>query len=193
MTAMNARVVVSAREGKVEIEGSELFVSEQLARLRAVIGQVVNSSEKWRNTVYAGPKSLPIGDQRASPFGKYADLYQFADGKIKILKNLPGVTMAHKTFNVALLVGHAFSLLGEPQAPIGAVRAVCKDHGCHDTNNFSSTIKRGKKLFTHDGWSQISLTEQGMVQAVALADRLLEEDASPVGSSAASAALAVQD
>ena len=47
-SAGKARVVVSAREGIIEIEGSEHFVSDQLTRLKAVITQVVTAGAKWR-------------------------------------------------------------------------------------------------------------------------------------------------
>ena len=168
-----ARVVVSAREGIIEIEGSELFVSDQLSRLKTVICQVVSTSAKWR----AGPESAVPGkyiSSTAAPqaFDKYANLYTHADGKVRLLKDLPGTNMANKTVNAALLVAHANALMGAEQTTFDTIRSVCKEQACHDSNNFSATLKREKELFIHSGSLHITLSPAGRERAAFLAAQL---------------------
>ena len=170
-SAAKARVVVSARDGIVEIEGSELFVSDQLSRLKTVICQVVSSSAKWRNTNEA---TSPGKSTTAAPqeLEKYANLYTQADGKVRLLKDLPGTNMANRTVNAALLVAHANALMGAEQTTFDTIRKVCKEHACHDSNNFSATLKREKELFVHSGSLHITLSPAGRERAAFLAGQL---------------------
>lgn len=165
-----ARVAVSVREGKVEIEGSETFVSDQLTRLKPLIAQVIATSGKIRHT-----NSEREGEEeQTSTFGKYAKLYHAtSDGRIEVLKDLPGNNMAHKTVSAALLISHANSLLGADSTPLEIIRAACKDHACHDSNNFAATLKREKDLFVHNGGSHLSLSPAGREVAENLAERLI--------------------
>ena len=167
---INARVVVSVSEGKIEIEGSELFVAEQLAQLNNVICQIVLSA--GGNAVSldasAGTHEKPV-----KAFGRYANLYAQRDGRVQLLKGLPGTNMAHKTISAALLLSHANLLLGTESTPLDLIRKACKEHACHDSNNFAATIKREKELFRHSGSSYITLSDAGKALAESMADQLL--------------------
>ncbi|MEB0136147.1 hypothetical protein QN362_12465 [Actimicrobium sp. CCC2.4] len=168
-----ARVVVSAREGIIEIEGSESFVADQLNRLKTVICQVVATGAKWRNGIdtigTTSPASATLAPQALE---KFANLYTQADGKLQLLKNLPGNNMANKTVNAALLVAHAHALMGADHTTLDTIRAVCKEQACHDSNNFSATLKREKTLFVHSGSLHITLSPAGRERAASLANQL---------------------
>ena len=178
-----ARVIVSAREGIIEIEGSELFVSDQLSRLKSVICQVVATSSKWRagndpSNASAATSSAAAPNRYASNAGapqaleNFGNLYTHADGKVHLLKNLPGTNMASKTVNAALLVAHANALMGSEQTTFDTIRSVCKEQACHDSNNFSATLKREKDLFVHSGSLHITLSPAGRERAAFLAAQL---------------------
>jgi hypothetical protein len=168
-----ARVVVSAREGIIEIEGSELFVADQLTRLKAVICQVVASSAKWRN-VQDNSAAIKSAHGALAPqaLEKFSNLYTQAEGKLQLLKDLPGNNMANKTVNAALLVAHANALMGAEHTTLDTIRAVCKEQTCHDSNNFSATLKREKTLFVHSGSLHITLSPAGRERAASLANQL---------------------
>lgn len=170
-TSGNARVFVSVREGRVEIEGSEEFVKDQLVRLQDVIVQIAGSAQSVGSN--PGETHQPMQDKLSS-LGKYAKLYKpQPNGKIELLKELPGSNMAHKTVSAALLMSYANSLLGTEQTPLELIRKTCKEHACHDSNNFSATIKREKELFVHSGCSTIRLSDAGRQLAQNLAEQLI--------------------
>lgn len=170
---INARVVVSVTEGKIEIEGSEQFVAEQMERLNNVICLVVTAAGKPSSEPPAKATLHDSSMSSARSFGRFANLYAHRDGKIQLLKELPGSNMAHKTISAALLVSHANSLLGTENTPLEVIRKACKEHACHDSNNFAATLKREKELFTHSGGSHITLSEAGKTLAATMADQLI--------------------
>jgi hypothetical protein len=164
----SARVFVSVHEGKVEIEGSEEFVKDQLARVQEVVAQIVSAQKAPTEDAAIAVKA------DLSSLGKYAKLFNTApNGKIELLKDLPGNNMAHKTVSAALLVSYANSLMGSEQTPLDEIRKTCKEHDCHDSNNFSATIKREKDLFVHSGCSTIRLSDAGRQLAQNLAEQLV--------------------
>ena len=164
----SARVFVSVHEGKVEIEGSEEFVRDQLARVQDVVAQIASAHRAPSEETAMAPKI------DMSSLGKYAKLFNTTQhGKIELLKELPGNNMAHKTVSAALLLSYANSLMGSEQTPLDQIRKTCKDHACHDSNNFSATIKREKELFVHSGCSTIRLSDAGRQLAENLAEQLI--------------------
>lgn len=179
ITQGHARVSVSLLDGKVEIEGSEEFVASHLIPLQDVISEIYNAAEKTNEDAAAGEVKLPAGN--SSSLEKYLELYNAsADGKIELLKDLPGENKAHKTVSAALLISYANSLLGADKTPLDTIRKACKEHACHDTNNFSATIKREKELFVHSGTSYIKLSAAGRKIAQNLAEQLINVRGGPV-------------
>ncbi|MEC5218087.1 hypothetical protein RCH09_003054 [Actimicrobium sp. GrIS 1.19] len=172
-SSSKARVVVSAREGIVEIEGSEVFVADQLARLKVVISQVIASNANWRNAPESKP---PAGSSPSVPVPQalegFSNLYTQSKGKLRLLKELPGNNKANKTVNAALLVAHANALMGTEHTTLDTIRSVCKEQACHDSNNFSATLKREKELFVHSGSLHITLSPAGRERARLLASQL---------------------
>jgi hypothetical protein len=168
----NTRVFVSIREGKIEIEGSEEFVASQLTPLKAVIDEISKATGNFNEK-----GSVHITKQVAgkiSSFEKYAKLFSAnSDGDIELLKDLPGNNMKHKTMSAALLVSYANSLLGAEQTSLEVIRKVCKEKSCHDSNNFSATIKLEKELFSHSESSYIKLSDTGRQLAKNMAEQLI--------------------
>ncbi len=167
----NARIFVSIWEGKVEIEGSEQFVANHLAPLQGVISEMSHAAEhsSERQGIQQG------GVQAISPaLEKYMKLFNTTpQGEIELLKELPGNNMANKTVSAALLISYANSLLGAEQTPLEVIRKACKQKACHDSNNFSATIRREKELFVHSGRSYIQLSETGKRLAQNMAEQLI--------------------
>ncbi len=172
-----ARVIVSAREGIIEIEGSEHFVSDQLNRLKAVITQVVTAGARWRAQGDQRRNNAPHGRGAYPPaLVPFPDVFSHTDGKIRILKDLPGTNMANKTVNAALLVAHANALMGSEHTTLDTIRSVCKEQACHDSNNFSATLKREKELFIHSGSLHITLSDAGRERAASLVNQLTADN-----------------
>ncbi|HEY8023046.1 MAG TPA: hypothetical protein VIF60_00670 [Burkholderiaceae bacterium] len=170
-TATTARAVVSMGQGTVEIEGSEDFVAHQLARL-----QMEFRGEPRQDGIFVErliSDAAAPARRKKTAIAKYAKLYGIgADGAIELLRDLPGSSMKHKTVSAALLVSYANSLLGVEHTPLEDIRKACKEHACHDTNNFSATLKRETELFEHSGRTYITLSEGGRSLARSLAEKL---------------------
>jgi len=167
-----ARISVSLLDGKVEIEGSEEFVASHLVPLQGVISEIYHSTEKTQANEIDGAAKLTQRD--LASLEKFTALYDASeDGKIRLLTDLPGDSIAHKTVSAALLISYANSLLGTERTPLETIRKACKEHACHDTNNFAATIKREKALFVHSGTSYIKLSEAGRKTAQDLVEQLI--------------------
>jgi len=168
----NARIFVSIWEGKVEIEGSEQFVANHLAPLQGVISEMSHASEHSSERHGVLQQGDVAGNSPA--LDKYMKLFNTTpQGEIELLKELPGNNMANKTVSAALLISYANSLLGEEQTPLEVIRKACKQKACHDSNNFSATIRREKELFVHSGRSYIQLSETGKRLAQSMAEQLI--------------------
>lgn len=189
----HARIFVSIWEGKVEIEGSEEFVASHLAPLQGVINEMSQAAEesaaRCQAPAIAATSPAPAladdplpeliqpeaGHTRSSALRRYENLFNLRpDGEIALLKELPGNNMAHKTVGAALLIGYANLLMGSEHTPLEAIRKVCKEKSCHDSNNFSATLRREKDWFQHSGRSYITLSETGKQMAQSLAEQLIQ-------------------
>ncbi len=181
MTENQAKVHLSLRDGTLELEGSERFVGEQLERLRPLIeGSFKRASPRdaqGSETLSADATETENLNPQQDPLGiaDYENLFAEADGRIQILKTLPGANKASKTVSGALLLTFANGLLGSDSTTASDVRDLCKTHACLDSSNFSSTIKAQKEFFliSGSGGSQsYRLTVPGRKKAEDLARQL---------------------
>jgi len=174
MTQEQAKVHISLRDGVLELQGSESFVSSQLQFLEPLI----------RESFKAVPSILPqssntepapnngVASNENSELSNFDTLFADADGKVQILKTLPGSNKATKTVNAALLLAFANTLKGIDSTPYSDVRDLCSSHACLDSGNFSKQMKSQKELFIVSGSGSaqtIKLTVPGKKKAIELA------------------------
>lgn len=172
-----AKIRVSLREGLLEIEGSEDFVSKQIENLKDLITKLPDAPLPPAKpaTPANGQTPPPSTATLSEDAAKYVNIIAVEGDVVKILKDLPGSDKAKKTVSAALLylLGKNFS--GTEEAPFKELRKVCKDHGCLDESNFAGIIKDQKEwlIVLGSGKSQTAkLTVPGKKAAIALADSL---------------------
>jgi hypothetical protein len=178
-----AKIRVSLREGLLEIEGSEDFVSKQIENLKEVITKLPSSHIPLVHP-HATPPSpatgngQPPADLTAKPTedaAKYENVISVAGGVVKVLKDIPGDSKAEKSANAALLYLFGKNLLTQEQATFSEIRQVCKEHACLDGANFAGSIKDQKEWFIVTGGrkSEVAqLTKPGKKQAQSVVDSL---------------------
>ena len=107
----------------------------------------------------------------------YLHLYENnGEGKLQILKSLPGGGKAGKTISAALLLALGNELNSKTTA-MDEVRATCSQHSCLDPANFAGAFKkptaRSYFMISGSGAQQvIALTHPGRVRAKELASSL---------------------
>ena len=177
-----AKIRVSLREGLLEIEGSEEFVSKQIENLKDVITKLPLPHQS--PTAPVTPPVIPETGNRGAgadtpksteDAAKYDSVISVAGGIVKVLKDIPGNSKAEKTVNAALLYLFGKNLLSQEQAPFSEIRQVCKEHACLDGANFAGAIKNQKEWFIVTGGrkSEVAqLTKPGRKQAQSVIDSL---------------------
>lgn len=174
--ADSARVKFSFAEGLLEVEGSETFVSTQLERLQPILDRYLSHSPNLAATAPVAPSARQLtAAAQVGELSDYENVFALADGKIQILKNIPGANKAQKTVNVALLLAFANQLQGINSVNYSTIRDVCSVHACLDGGNFSKTLKSEKELFLVSGSGSaqaIALTVPGKRKAAELANSL---------------------
>jgi len=176
MTQEQAKVHISLRDGVLELQGSESFVSSQLQFLEPLIREsfkVVPPAPSQPSNDVSQPANVQVPGNATSGLSDYDTLFADADGKVQILKNLPGSNKAAKTLNAALLLAYANTLKGIDATPYSDVRDLCSSHACLDSGNFSKQMKSQKEFFIVLGSGNaqtIKLTVPGKKKAKDLAD-----------------------
>lgn len=172
MSGNVAKVHISLVDGVLQIEGSEAFVSEQLAKLEP---HIVKAFENRASTPKDSKKSVGKDGSGEASIQNYEHLFAESGGKVQILKNIPGNNNAQKSINITLLLAYAYSLIGSNSISTATIRECCKAHACLDSSNFSSTIKDENSLFILEGTSKaknVKLTIPGRKKAEELASQL---------------------
>lgn len=175
------RAKFSIADGRIEIEGSEAFVSAQLAKLEPLFSKVFQEPAKQRpspDSTPAVPATTTAPDGASQPsLDDYLHLYaKTGDGRLQILKSLPGDGKAGKTISAALLLTLGNELNGKTTA-MEDVRTTCTQHACLDSPNFAGAFKkptpRGYFTISGTGSQQIiALTHPGRLKAKELASSL---------------------
>ena len=175
------RAKFSIADGRIEIEGSEAFVSAQLAKLEPLFSKVLQEPAKPQPSRESTPPvqtPSTASDGAAQPsLNDYLHLYaKNGDGKLNILKSLPGEGKAGQTISAALLLTLGNELDGKATT-LEEVRATCAQHACLDSTNFAVAFKKPipRSYFTRSGSGskqEIALTHPGRVRAKELASSL---------------------
>lgn len=166
MPDSNASFSFSFADGTLKIEGSELFVSQQVEKFQDTILESLNAFGKpimalpapqtgGQHANYApdaeppAPGELTLVEESSNPFPRVLDTM---GDRLKITTSIKGRNTAEKAINLILayLWGKE-KLLGEPTAEYKELRELCEEHACLDSGNFSSTLNSKKHLILVDG------------------------------------------
>ncbi|HYE28968.1 MAG TPA: hypothetical protein VEA61_12155 [Allosphingosinicella sp.] len=172
------RVAASA----LVVEGPEAFVTSTL--------------ESWRD-FFAGAQPLAEdaaaagGDRKIHQSGgtsasargggsqQYENVFDYADGKLKIIAHVPGNNKAELTRNTALIYLYGRLLGGIESTPSDEIRQACMDQGCYDQANFAQYMKGLKSRVVMNtkpgGGYDVKLTAPGRKDAKELVERLNEQ------------------
>lgn len=180
MAENTERAKFSLSDGRIEIEGSESFVAGQLEKLEPLLKTMFEHrplSSPLTSAATGSTSTTSAAVDAGNGLGDFLNVFALADGKVQILKTLPGSGKANKAFNAALLVAFANELKGTKSTLVEEVRAICISHACYDQANFSKTFRgtNGKESFTvsgNGGAQSIALTHPGKTKAKLIADSL---------------------
>jgi hypothetical protein len=113
MSQEQAKIQISLRDGVLELQGSEDFVSSQLQFLEPLIREyfmAVPPAPPHQNDGAPPPANDQALGNAPGRLSTYETLFADADGKVQILKTLPGANKAAKSVNAALLLAFANTL-----------------------------------------------------------------------------------
>ena len=182
-----SRFKFSAAERTIEIEGSEAFVSQQIAEMKEVISFFISQDPappssaqpivtvtdvKTTETITASISQ--ISDRQIVGIDAFPNTFDSLDGAVKLIAEIPGDNKKMSTRNAALMYGYACSLQGKDTFPSDEVREICINHGFLDSANFARSFD-DKKLFIIGGVKGGKKTLKLTMAAKKLASQLIEE------------------
>ena len=144
-----ARFKFSLKDGVFDIGGSESFVSAQLQAFEDIFRKAL--SEPIKVDVAMPAQAGEAKDTTSPQDGDYSSVLTVHEGKVKVLKDIPGANNKEKTINAALLCLFGKLREGLDTVPYDDIREICKDHSCLDPNNFSRYLKSEKSAFVIGG------------------------------------------
>lgn len=137
----SCRVEMVLGAGRLLVEGPESFVSATLSEWgpKIAIGSsgLVSDSEQLPNS--HAPEGSAAHKQKA--LSQYENVFDSADGKLKIIGHVPGGNKAALTRNTALIYLFGRLLEGTESVPSEEIRQACVDQGCYDPTNFAQYLK----------------------------------------------------
>jgi hypothetical protein len=166
MPESNASFSFSFADGNLKIEGSELFVSQQVESFRATILDSLNAFGKPLMALPAphANHSLNIisaemstadfveGGRAGDSPNPYPRVLDTIGDRLKITTSIKGKTTAEKA--ISLILAYLWGkekLMGQPTAEYKELRDLCEEHACLDSGNFSTTLSSKKNLILIDG------------------------------------------
>lgn len=190
MENSQAKITISIHEGKFEISGSELFVTQQIENFKSIIeknifNKEVINIEKTKNISASNHNEIGFVESSEKESSKdsiedlFPHIFAIDNDKVNIICDIPGSTDSKKALNVALLYSYAQKKRGFADVSVDEIRDICKIHACFDSSNFSSHIKNGNpKLYLDKGSNSnrvITLTIPGEKSALELLKSIKSE------------------
>lgn len=172
-----SKVRISLNDGLIEFEGSEAFVTAQVATFSEVIRSgllrarpagagVVRQETEEENKL---PEDRSVPEELLQIFAKNAE------GALQILVDVPGSNGPEKTTNAAKLYLFGLQeLCGKSVALFEEIKDVCKAHGFYDSGNMAGYLKADKQSFVFGGSGKkqtLQLTVPGKSSARKLVDQ----------------------
>lgn len=159
-----ARVQINLKEGIVELEGTEEFVSNQLEWLRELI---INTPETLKiseeQSIATVPNDMEIkvinnDSNIISSEDKYLKVFGVEKEKVdmvihtdindfKIISKKVKGSNADKQIAYSLMYCLAKEFYGQTEASFSELRELCTEYGCLDDANFASIFKRNNDTF----------------------------------------------
>ena len=175
-----AKISLNIRGMSLEITGSEQFVSEQIEHFRGAIQNALKETPVEEETPPEdGTEPPPAPHKEPTEAPKYTNVLHVEDGKMNILKIVPGSTTSKKAVNTVSIYLWAKRNAGVDSAPFSELRDVCQGQGCLDGPNFASTIKSARPWIIVEGTrkaEKAKLTVPGVEHAKKLLEQLNADD-----------------
>jgi len=164
-----ARFRFSAQDGIFEIEATEEFVTRHFESLIEIVKGM--STKTVVETKHDSVDSSECTSSRPKTIADYPEVFSEINGKLKIVKDIPGESKKEKMTNIAMLFCFGNELMGNEQISSKDIREICEQHGCLDGPNFSK-IFDDTTIFLSDGVKggikQVKLTFNGKKKTEAL-------------------------
>ncbi|MGZ4037871.1 MAG: hypothetical protein ACXVPQ_08590, partial [Bacteroidia bacterium] len=136
----NCKIIVSISEGKIEISGSETFVSKQIGDFKDhIVSALSQTSPKIKDKVTGNGQRQENSTNQSQGLEGYPDIFTLDGDKIKIIPQMSGSTKSKKVVKLAVLYAYARKLQGFDSASVPEIKTECETHGLFDTN-FSKNI-----------------------------------------------------
>jgi len=161
VSSNEARFHLSIRDGIFEITGSEGFVSDQINSFKEAILDALTRRTVEAASAGVAPAAPTAQVLLAAPaeeepvLAKHSNTYNrvlhMEGEQVRVLKRIPGGTLAKKTVNAALVYLWGKRSLGVNEVPMQEIRQLCQEQSCLDTSNFAGILKNAKEFILLDG------------------------------------------
>ncbi|MFY0642764.1 MAG: hypothetical protein JXR16_17060 [Bermanella sp.] len=180
----DAKVIINVHDGILEFEGEEIFVEQQIARFEDLINKSFSSLQRPSSkSSIENTETTRLSEEQAGNKSEglddLADVFEMHDGKLHIIKDIPGPHVKAQTLSAALLVCLGNIKSGADNALVEDIRSECERHGCYNPKKFATYLRSYNNLFLESGSgksSTIKLTVPGRNLAEDLVSRLKNND-----------------
>jgi hypothetical protein len=187
MKEKSASIKISIKEGEFEINGSELFVTQQIENFRELIidslkNETFNEPKEDSSSILIPEISIPTNSVINENFTKekdtneYPNVLHIEDGQVTIIKNFPNKSFQSGAVMVSIVLTYANYLSGKEETTYKEVAEECKRQACYDGKNFSSHLKKTKPFLIIKGSTRtdkiLKLTMPGIEKAKEILEQL---------------------
>jgi len=175
----SCKVELQIGVSRLVVEGAETFVASTLEKWGPKLAASAPAQPtSLAPTAHVAPDGNPKSQGGLSEF---ENVFDSADGKLKIICHVPGSNKAVVTRNTALIYLYGKFLEGVESVPSEEIRQTCVDQGCYDSTNFAQYLKGLKSYVVmntkHGGGYDVKLTAPGRKAARELVESLNSETA----------------